>query len=99
MCLWQQVDHVCGHDAKGDLLELCHFARNDPNHQHFGAWNYKKSAGVLKSDKICPECIKEQVRSAARIAAEQEEAEERKKLEDDQKKSEEDSAMDIDAQK
>ncbi|KAF2027676.1 hypothetical protein EK21DRAFT_30538, partial [Setomelanomma holmii] len=31
---------ACGHEEKR-LASYCHFARNDPNHQCFGAWNYK----------------------------------------------------------
>jgi hypothetical protein len=42
MCYYEKITFVaCGHEEKR-LIQHCHFARNDPGHQCFGAWRYKR---------------------------------------------------------
>jgi hypothetical protein len=41
MCAYDLIYHVpCGHTERR-LKKYCHFARNDPGHQCFGAWTIK----------------------------------------------------------
>ncbi|KAJ9626543.1 hypothetical protein H2203_004176 [Taxawa tesnikishii (nom. ined.)] len=41
MCKYEIVYFACGCGMKR-LVEYCHFARNDINHQCFGAWGIKR---------------------------------------------------------
>ena len=41
MCYYERIHFKCGH-IKTRLFQHCHFARNDLNHQCFGAWNIKR---------------------------------------------------------
>ncbi|KAI4844927.1 hypothetical protein E4T44_05917 [Aureobasidium sp. EXF-8845] len=41
MCQYENIHYGCGHAARR-LIKHCHFARNDPNHQCFGAWSVKR---------------------------------------------------------
>ncbi|KAF2277341.1 uncharacterized protein EI97DRAFT_361309, partial [Westerdykella ornata] len=39
---YEKIHYVpCGHEDHR-LIQYCHFARNDPLHQCFGAWNIKR---------------------------------------------------------
>ncbi|KAF2202252.1 hypothetical protein GQ43DRAFT_392479 [Delitschia confertaspora ATCC 74209] len=54
MCQYENMIFPCGHDTRR-LIKHCHFARNDPNHQCFGAWTYKR---IWERDDTeeCPLC-------------------------------------------
>ncbi|KAF2682181.1 hypothetical protein K458DRAFT_391210 [Lentithecium fluviatile CBS 122367] len=55
MCYFERVHYTfCGHDEKGRLIQHCHFARNDPAHQCFGAWNYRGTLEQHNSE--CKDC-------------------------------------------
>ncbi|THW21456.1 hypothetical protein D6C77_02758 [Aureobasidium pullulans] len=41
MCQYENIHYGCGHAVRR-LIKHCHFARNDPNHQCFGAWSVKR---------------------------------------------------------
>jgi hypothetical protein len=42
MCYYEKITFVtCGHQEKR-LTQYCHFARNDPGHQCFGAWRWSR---------------------------------------------------------
>ncbi|KAG9959816.1 hypothetical protein KCU61_g7163, partial [Aureobasidium melanogenum] len=41
MCQYENIHYGCGHTVRR-LIKHCHFARNDPNHQCFGAWSVKR---------------------------------------------------------
>ncbi|KAK8231424.1 hypothetical protein HDK77DRAFT_485630 [Phyllosticta capitalensis] len=41
MCQYEAIHFNCGHVCRR-LIKYCHFARNDPNHQCFGAWSIKR---------------------------------------------------------
>ncbi|KAF2492078.1 hypothetical protein BU16DRAFT_529450 [Lophium mytilinum] len=41
MCQYESINFSCGH-SRPRLIKHCHFARNDPNHQCFGAWSIKR---------------------------------------------------------
>ncbi|KAF2866323.1 hypothetical protein BDV95DRAFT_505138 [Massariosphaeria phaeospora] len=54
MCYYEKVNYVaCGHEGKR-LIQYCHFARNDPLHQCFGAWSYKRE--LYQRDMECENC-------------------------------------------
>ncbi|KAF2750175.1 hypothetical protein M011DRAFT_390781, partial [Sporormia fimetaria CBS 119925] len=44
----------CGHQCHR-LIQYCHFARNDPLHQCFGAWNVKRE--WQQPEILCDNCI------------------------------------------
>ncbi|KAF2107959.1 hypothetical protein BDV96DRAFT_472577, partial [Lophiotrema nucula] len=46
----------CGHEQTR-LIQHCHFARNDPLHQCFGAWNYKRE--WYQQETECDSCVKQ----------------------------------------
>jgi hypothetical protein len=55
MCYYEKITFVaCGHDEKR-LIQHCHFARNDPGRQCFGAWRYKRQWNQYSSK--CGNCI------------------------------------------
>ena len=59
MCTYALVHHVrCGHTVKC-LKKYCHFARNDPNHQCFGAWSIKENCEQEKYE--CEKCEKDRL--------------------------------------
>ncbi|KAF2661075.1 hypothetical protein K491DRAFT_587967 [Lophiostoma macrostomum CBS 122681] len=54
MCYYEKTHFdACGHDTFR-LMQHCHFARNDPGHQCFGAWNVKREH--LQSRVECKDC-------------------------------------------
>ncbi|KAF2129334.1 hypothetical protein P153DRAFT_17835 [Dothidotthia symphoricarpi CBS 119687] len=57
MCYYERVVFVaCGHEDKR-LVQHCHFARNDPNHQCFGAWNYRRQ--WVEHETECDSCTRQ----------------------------------------
>jgi hypothetical protein len=58
MCYYEKISFTCNHFEKR-LIQHCHFARNDPNHQCFGAWNYKRERDD-PSGRACEDCIRAQ---------------------------------------
>ncbi|KAF9739446.1 hypothetical protein PMIN01_02080 [Paraphaeosphaeria minitans] len=55
MCYFEKIHFVpCGHNDIR-LIQHCHFARNDPNHQCFGSWNIKREWEQHESK--CQKCI------------------------------------------
>jgi hypothetical protein len=55
MCYYEIIRSVmCGHEEMR-LFQYCHFARNDQNHQCFGAWNIKRVRE--QSEVRCTSCI------------------------------------------
>jgi len=56
MCFYEEIHFVsCGHKEKR-LWKYCHFARNDPGHQCFGAWNIKSA--WKQHETVCEHCTK-----------------------------------------
>ncbi|KAF1950132.1 hypothetical protein CC80DRAFT_427589 [Byssothecium circinans] len=54
MCYYEKVYFVpCGH-TEMRVIQHCHFARNDPNHQCFGAWNIRRE--WQQHDAECEKC-------------------------------------------
>jgi len=53
MCSYEKVTYRCGHE-KRRLIKYCHFARNDPGHQCFGAWSDKRAWKQPRED--CVDC-------------------------------------------
>ncbi|SMQ46295.1 unnamed protein product [Zymoseptoria tritici ST99CH_3D7] len=53
MCQFEVIHFQCGHSGRR-LIKHCHFARNDPNHQCFGAWSIKRE--WISANQICREC-------------------------------------------
>ncbi|KAF1846554.1 uncharacterized protein K460DRAFT_367308 [Cucurbitaria berberidis CBS 394.84] len=52
MCYYERIN--CGkcRITEHRLIQHCHFARNDPGHQCFGAWNIKR-----ERTHDCDSCI------------------------------------------
>jgi hypothetical protein len=56
MCYYEEIHFVsCGHKEKR-LQKYCHFARNDPGHQCFGAWNIRQAWEQHETE--CENCAK-----------------------------------------
>ncbi|KAF2709038.1 hypothetical protein K504DRAFT_357009, partial [Pleomassaria siparia CBS 279.74] len=54
MCYFEMIHFSqCGHNEK-NLIQYCHFARNDPLHQCFGAWNVKRE--WTQNGTKCEDC-------------------------------------------
>jgi hypothetical protein len=54
MCYYEVIrSALCGHEERR-LFQYCHFARNDQNHQCFGAWNIKRVRE--QSEVKCTQC-------------------------------------------
>lgn len=58
MCFYEKTTFLCGH-VQRRLMKHCHFARNDPGHQCFGAWNDKREWNQLEVN--CADCTRRQV--------------------------------------
>ena len=54
MCQYESIHFSCGHVGRR-LIKHCHFARNDPNHQCFGAWSIKREWTQPREN--CAACI------------------------------------------
>ncbi|KAF1838062.1 hypothetical protein BDW02DRAFT_482161, partial [Decorospora gaudefroyi] len=52
---YEEITFSCG-DTEHHLMQHCHFARNDPGHQCFGAWNLKRKWRQPASE--CEDCIR-----------------------------------------
>jgi hypothetical protein len=52
MCQFEKLTFRCGHESTR-RIKHCHFARNDPLHQCFGAWVVKREASI---DEFCSDC-------------------------------------------
>lgn len=56
MCFYEKINFItCGHYQKR-LIQHCHFARNDPGHQCFGAWSFKREWD--QCDSKCDSCVR-----------------------------------------
>ncbi|KAF1943023.1 hypothetical protein EJ02DRAFT_344259 [Clathrospora elynae] len=55
MCYYEKIHFPCTH-TEHRLIQHCHFARNDPGHQCFGAWNIKREWQQRETD--CDNCIR-----------------------------------------
>lgn len=68
MCYFEKVHYTsCGHNEKGRLVQHCHFARNDPGHQCFGAWNYR---GAYEQHGMeCRECVAKRQLDTSELAS------------------------------
>lgn len=55
MCQYENISYNCGHH-KLRLIKHCHFARNDPEHACFGAWNIKREWSLPYEN--CPDCVR-----------------------------------------
>ncbi|KAF2188416.1 hypothetical protein K469DRAFT_493403, partial [Zopfia rhizophila CBS 207.26] len=54
MCHYELIHFIaCGHEDRR-LIKHCHFARNDPNHQCFGAWSFKRE--WTQNEGECDRC-------------------------------------------
>ena len=56
MCQYEGITYACTH-SKLRIWKHCHFARNDPNHQCFGAWTIEREIELPKEN--CPDCVRE----------------------------------------
>ncbi|OTA38245.1 hypothetical protein BTJ68_01557 [Hortaea werneckii EXF-2000] len=70
MILWldyhYEVIHFhCGHAGRR-LIKHCHFARNDPNHQCFGAWSIKRE--WISANQSCQTCVQREMMRRAQQA-------------------------------
>lgn len=54
MCQYEAIHYHCSHVGRR-LIKHCHFARNDPNHQCFGAWSIKRE--WKQPFENCPGCV------------------------------------------
>lgn len=54
MCQYEGITYACTH-SKLRIWKHCHFARNDPNHQCFGAWTIEREVELPKEN--CPDCV------------------------------------------
>ncbi|EOD48215.1 hypothetical protein UCRNP2_4994 [Neofusicoccum parvum UCRNP2] len=54
MCQYEAIHYHCSHVGRR-LIKHCHFARNDPNHQCFGAWSIKRE--WKQPFENCPTCV------------------------------------------
>jgi hypothetical protein len=50
---FEVIHFSCRHSGRR-LIKHCHFARNDPNHQCFGAWSVKRE--WISANQICHAC-------------------------------------------
>lgn len=57
MCYYDKVNFACGHFERR-LAQYCHFARNDPGHQCFGAWHWKREWNQIETN--CNDCMSQQ---------------------------------------
>jgi hypothetical protein len=61
MCYYEKIYFVpCGHEGHR-LIQHCHFARNDPLHQCFGAWNVKRA--WVQHETECDACTDQRLKS------------------------------------
>ena len=56
MCFYEKIKFPCGH-AEHRLMQHCHFARNDPGHQCFGAWNIRRTWDQQETN--CTNCVRQ----------------------------------------
>ncbi|PVH95223.1 hypothetical protein DM02DRAFT_537781 [Periconia macrospinosa] len=56
MCWYERIYYPRCHHTETPLVRYCHFARNDPGHQCFGAWNYQREYEQLDSE--CNDCTR-----------------------------------------
>ncbi|CAI6228322.1 unnamed protein product [Periconia digitata] len=56
MCLYERIHFPLCRHTETRLVQYCHFARNDPGHQCFGAWRYLKD--YEQTESACDECTK-----------------------------------------
>lgn len=56
MCFYEKINFRCSH-TEYRLVQHCHFARNDPGHQCFGAWNLKREWN--QSEANCTNCTRQ----------------------------------------
>jgi hypothetical protein len=54
MCQYESVKFNCGHKTLR-LIKHCHFARNDPMHNCFGAWSVSSEHDL--PDENCRYCV------------------------------------------
>ena len=57
MCFYEKITFPCNH-TEYRLASYCHFARNDPGHQCFGAWNIRRE--WKQSQTNCADCTRQQ---------------------------------------
>jgi hypothetical protein len=50
---FEVIHFSCRHSGRR-LIKHCHFARNDPNHQCFGAWSVKRE--WINANQVCHAC-------------------------------------------
>lgn len=62
---YEVIHFHCGHAGRR-LIKHCHFARNDPNHQCFGAWSIKRE--WISANQLCQACGQQQVLRRAQQA-------------------------------
>ncbi|EUC50564.1 hypothetical protein COCMIDRAFT_81685 [Bipolaris oryzae ATCC 44560] len=55
MCSYNKINFRCGH-FEYRIAVYCHFARNDPNHQCFGAWTVKRAWDEPR--EVCRKCAR-----------------------------------------
>ncbi|XP_014562619.1 hypothetical protein COCVIDRAFT_32580 [Bipolaris victoriae FI3] len=58
MCFYNKITFLCKH-IEYRVAVHCHFARNDPGHQCFGAWNVKREWS--EPQELCKDCTREQI--------------------------------------
>ncbi|KXL47419.1 hypothetical protein M433DRAFT_434063 [Acidomyces richmondensis BFW] len=54
---YEVIHFNCGHAGRR-LIKHCHFARNDPNHQCFGAWSIKRE--WISANQVCQACCQQE---------------------------------------
>lgn len=65
MCQFEVIHFSCGHSSRR-LIKHCHFARNDPRHQCFGAWSVKRE--WTSRHEHCQSCAYQRQRPTMRAA-------------------------------
>ncbi|RMZ06505.1 hypothetical protein D0862_04576 [Hortaea werneckii] len=65
MCQYEVIHFHCGHAGRR-LIKHCHFARNDPNHQCFGAWSIKRE--WISANQSCQTCVQREMMRRAQQA-------------------------------
>ncbi|EMD95807.1 hypothetical protein COCC4DRAFT_88721, partial [Bipolaris maydis ATCC 48331] len=56
MCSYNKITFFCKH-FEYRVAKHCHFARNDPGHQCFGAWSVKREWD--EPQELCKDCVRQ----------------------------------------
>lgn len=62
MCFYEKIKFSCSH-VEHLLIQHCHFARNDPGHQCFGAWNVRRE--WYQREMSCSDCVRQKQYNSA----------------------------------